>query len=115
MSGWPDYSFLGAHDYNSEYRLDLTLFGLATNGDFDEDGDVDGQDFLIWQRGGSPNPLTPEDLAIWQENYGLVIEETFVSNMAVPEPGMLSSFALSLIACGIRRNRRPKPQAAVNS
>jgi len=25
-------------------------------GDFDEDGDVDGGDFLLWQRGGSPSP-----------------------------------------------------------
>ena len=51
-------------------------------GDFDLDGDVDGRDFLIWQRGiGSPREywegdgdfdgdVDGDDLAIWQANYG---------------------------------------------
>lgn len=38
-------------------------------GDFDNDGDVDGRDFLVWQRGGSPNPLSSGDLADWQAGY----------------------------------------------
>ncbi len=33
------------------------------------DGDTDGRDFLIWQRGGSPTP-SGSDLADWQANYG---------------------------------------------
>jgi formylglycine-generating enzyme required for sulfatase activity len=40
-------------------------------GDFDHDGDVDGRDFLLWQRGGSPSPLSPGDLSDWQGNYGV--------------------------------------------
>jgi hypothetical protein len=39
-------------------------------GDFDRDGDVDGRDFLVWQRGGSPTPFSASDLAHWQANYG---------------------------------------------
>ncbi|MCA9235194.1 MAG: hypothetical protein KDA44_06970, partial [Planctomycetales bacterium] len=39
-------------------------------GDFDEDGDVDGGDFLAWQRGNSPTPLSADDLAAWQANFG---------------------------------------------
>jgi hypothetical protein len=39
-------------------------------GDFDHDGDVDGRDFLVWQRGGSPTPFSASDLANWQSNYG---------------------------------------------
>lgn len=38
-------------------------------GDFDNDGDVDGRDFLKWQRGESPRPLSSEDLELWQEEY----------------------------------------------
>jgi hypothetical protein len=38
-------------------------------GDWDGDGDVDGRDFLQWQRGGSPTPLSPIDLEGWQVNY----------------------------------------------
>lgn len=39
-------------------------------GDFDNDSDVDGRDFLFWQRGSSTTPLSPQDLFAWQENYG---------------------------------------------
>ena len=40
-------------------------------GDFDFDGDVDGADLLLWQRGGSPNPLGASDLAAWEANFGV--------------------------------------------
>ena len=44
----------------------------ATNpGDFNNDGKVDGRDFLVWQRGGSPTPLSATDLAAWQSHYGI--------------------------------------------
>lgn len=39
-------------------------------GNFDGDGDVDGRDFLVWQRGGSPTAGSASDLAAWQSNYG---------------------------------------------
>jgi hypothetical protein len=53
-------------------------------GDFDGDGDVDGRDFLRWQRGQSPNPLSATDLAAWQANYGAGSLVAAVG--AVPEP-----------------------------
>jgi len=45
------------------------LFSIAP-GDYDDDFDVDGLDFLKWQRGESPNPLSQSDLAAWEANYG---------------------------------------------
>jgi hypothetical protein len=43
----------------------------AAQGNFDADGDVDGRDFLVWQRGGSPGGVgSATDLAAWQSNYG---------------------------------------------
>ena len=38
----------------------------------DADGDVDGRDFLVWQRSSdAPAPsLSGSDLADWQANYG---------------------------------------------
>jgi hypothetical protein len=42
----------------------------SATGDFDNDNDVDGRDFLVWQRGGSPSSLSPGDLALWQQGYG---------------------------------------------
>jgi T5SS/PEP-CTERM-associated repeat protein len=54
-------------------------------GDFDLDGDVDGRDLLLWQRGDSPSPLSAGDLADWQANYGA--GEIAAASTAVPEPG----------------------------
>ncbi len=82
-------------DIFDDVELFITYFGGDGNdivlftkrpGDFDFDGDVDGRDFLIWQRGGSPNPLSASDLADWQANYGLPQTATATP---VPEPGKL--------------------------
>jgi hypothetical protein len=54
----------------------------ALTGDFDQDGDVDGRDFLAWQRNPSGG-----DLADWQNNFGTA--ELSATSVAVPEPGNL--------------------------
>ncbi|MGE3073695.1 MAG: hypothetical protein AB7N24_06350 [Dehalococcoidia bacterium] len=41
----------------------------ATSNSADGDGDVDGRDFLIWQRGGTPTTAS-NDFLIWQRHYG---------------------------------------------
>jgi hypothetical protein len=48
---------------------DLGAFESAGPGDFDGDSDVDGHDFLSWQRGQSPDPLSQGDLSTWETNY----------------------------------------------
>jgi hypothetical protein len=55
--------------------------------DFDGDGDVDGRDFLVWQRGGSPEALSAEDLALWQGQYGTATMSA--DAVSVPEPGAI--------------------------
>jgi hypothetical protein len=76
-------------------------------GDFDVDGDVDGRDFLLWQR----NPAIGL-LSDWQANYGFnggglqtVIDvEEFLSATSVPEPGSLLLLTLAAASCcGLRR------------
>jgi hypothetical protein len=65
----------------------LVLHAIAAlPGDFDEDGDVDGRDFLTWQR----NPSIG-DLADWQANYDV---NPLASSRAVPEPSSLPLLAL---------------------
>ena len=65
-------------------------------GDFDGDLDVDGFDFLAWQRGDSPNPFSGTDLAAWEANYGIAAPLAEAS-AAVPEPGTV---ALALVVLG---------------
>jgi hypothetical protein len=38
-----------------EDKFDFTTEPTMIAGDFDNDGDVDGRDFLVWQRGSTPD------------------------------------------------------------
>lgn len=74
-------------------------------GDFDEDGDVDGRDFLCWQRGGSPTPLSTTDLANWQANYGTALL-VVPALTGVPEPSASVLVILGLpLAAGRKFSR----------
>jgi hypothetical protein len=76
---------------------------MIGTGDFDSDDDIDGSDFLAWQRGLSPDPLSQTDLANWGQNYASssTLKSSF---LAVPEPSSQIS-ALLMVACvwGLRR------------
>ncbi|QEG34244.1 metallophosphoesterase [Bythopirellula goksoeyrii] len=83
------------------FTIQLSLVSQPIDGDFDSDGDVDGNDFLLWQRGDSPNELSPEDLLAWQTNFGFP-ESTLASNIMVPESSALTlllGFASILCVC----------------
>jgi hypothetical protein len=69
-------------------------------GDFDDDGDVDGRDFLVWQRGNSPSPLSSGDLTDWQTNYGTGGLGAFG---AVPEP---AGMTLLVLLSGLLASRK---------
>ncbi len=80
---------------------DVSGIAMATplidspSGDFDNDGDIDGRDFLLWQRGGSPDPFSAGDLALWQAQYngGPLVAES----VAVPEPSALAFLAFAFL------------------
>ena len=88
--------------------------------DFDEDGDVDGEDFLIWQEGfGTPSgaekidgdydndgDVDGDDFLGWQTEFG---SGGNAAAVAVPEPSsiLLLLAALSLLLTGpILREKR---------
>jgi hypothetical protein len=82
-------------------------------GDFDFDGDVDGADFLVWQRSiGSTTYLAADgngnaivdaaDLALWSANYGATLPPPAA---AVPEPAAAVLFLLGLLAKTQARGR----------
>jgi hypothetical protein len=67
---------------------------VSNSADYDMDGDVDGNDFLVWQRGGSPNPLSPGDLAAWKAQFGNVA----VNARSAPVPELT---AAALVEVGL--------------
>lgn len=73
----------------------LKVVGLGTAGDFDGDGDVDGRDFLVWQR----NPSIG-NLADWQTNFG---NGSLSAVSAVPEPTSVLLIAFASITLSWRR------------
>ncbi len=75
----------------------MGIFGLPTPGDFDLDGDVDGSDFLAWQRGlgGTSSDL---DLADWENRYGASDPSALLAAQeTVPEPDTILLVSLSLL------------------
>lgn len=60
-------------------------YSVGLPGDFDESGVVNGNDFLVWQRGGSPAPHSTIDLNAWKANFGQSSAAGSAST-AVPEP-----------------------------
>ncbi len=92
---------------------------LGLHGDMDADGDIDGQDFLRWQRSvgnvgvgllaDADGSLEVDDfdLWLWRTNYGrhVASNEPFT---AVPEPGtLLVSYCAILLLLGSWAMRKP--------
>lgn len=115
-AGWYDFDFdeesqtLALLD-SSNSQVHIFQAGapaaVPDNGDFDSDGDVDGADFLTWQRNVGVNDgaatlasgdadgdehVTGADLAIWRNQYGATAAP---ASHAVPEP---AAWALVLAA-----------------
>jgi hypothetical protein len=89
-------------DYVSSRNVEFFNLAALPDGDYNNDGRVDGRDFLLWQRGQSPNPLSAGDLQAWQANYGG--GSLAAVSAAVPEPACAVLFLLGLVSVlGTRR------------
>lgn len=100
------------------YEIDLDFeLNIDGNADFDENGSVDGSDFLTLQRGyGNPGSLAHgdadytgfvdgDDLAIWQSQFGT--SYTVQALTVVPEPRSLAlGVAMAVFISGLRIGRR---------
>ena len=75
--------------------MEIKSVDISQDGDFDGDSDVDGADFLKWQRDG----LSATDLTDWQNNYGPS------GITSVPEPSCLGLLLLALAGLGGCRHR----------
>ena len=111
----------GAVSVGSPTQINAVLFFFGTNGapsyslyfdefsivnqnisagDFNGNGTVDGSDFLYWQRGFSPRPLSQSDLTDWQDEYGLpVVAASSVSSVPEPTTAVIVLAMLGLMTC----------------
>jgi hypothetical protein len=136
----PSEPFLIALNAGIEDAMTFQEGALAINaaaglaGDFDVDGDVDGADFLVWQRtlgavgapgtypaadGSLDGSVNAADLAIWRAEFGrevLYPSELALAGANVPEPcgaAIMASIAAGLLAAGgSRRLTRREPPAS---
>ena len=85
--------------------MGYTLSTSTPNADFNQDGDVDGSDFLAWQKGESPIPQSAEELGLWESQYGSTAPSNAVAAVPTPEPSTLLLVSLAgLLVCS--RSRR---------
>ena len=94
-------------------RVDIGAFEVQSSAeppsaDFDEDGDIDGRDFLAWQRGFGTSPAVKadgdadndtdvdgDDLTIWQDQFGQ--STPLVATLAVGETVESESLLVSTL------------------
>lgn len=93
------------------YALSEALTVPEIDADFDTDFDIDGTDFLLWQRGNGDsdgNGTTDSvDLANWQSQYqagSLSASQAALSTVSVPEPTGLLLLTLALVTVVVRRS-----------
>ncbi|MBA3484540.1 MAG: hypothetical protein H0T51_22275 [Pirellulales bacterium] len=106
---------LGANNYT----LTSLLTGGGNNGDFDGDSDVDGNDFLVWQRtlgqavtpgtgadGSGNGTIDAADLTVWKGGFGSAVAAGAGAVGAVPEPTSLAVALVGLAGLAIGGSRR---------
>jgi prepilin-type N-terminal cleavage/methylation domain-containing protein len=108
--------------------IDYAILPEAVAGDFDDDGDIDGGDFLKWQRdlgtsvlqagegadGNGNSVVDAADLGYWQNSFGDGTGQT-TSAAAIPEPSglMLAGLALPLAIGKRSAGKRPALAPAI--
>ncbi|HVT29620.1 MAG TPA: autotransporter-associated beta strand repeat-containing protein, partial [Lacipirellulaceae bacterium] len=98
-------------DYGTGTNSQVTLMAAAAlPGDFNTDGKVDAADYVIWRKGGSPNPNSPGDYSLWRTNFGTSNSgsgSALASNAsAVPEPSSVILCLLGIAAFVSSASRR---------
>ncbi|MCA9232550.1 MAG: hypothetical protein KDA57_18015 [Planctomycetales bacterium] len=86
------------------YTTGVLSVGTSLPGDFDFDNDVDGFDLLKWQRGGSPTPLSLDDLDDWEMYFGTPAPLGGLSTQ-VPEQTSMTLSLIAAVLVGCRRRR----------
>lgn len=119
--GWSSLANPGGTNTNIAYfdNFRVTELPEESSADFDADGDVDGNDFLIWQRGfGSAGGLDQGDangdgsvdeldLDVWKTQFGSAPISAAANS--IPEPSALPLAVVSFACLSARRNSTKRP------
>lgn len=127
LLGGTQFQYVGARIAQGGVNFDDFQGNLAVpavSADFDGDSDVDGADFLLWQRGlgdsDSDGQSDAVDLGVWKAEFGPVVAASASSpaTVGVPEPPALG-LALAAISAVLtalsRRNRAVRSRNQPNS
>lgn len=79
----------------------------ALQGDYNHNGTVEAGDYVVWRRGGSPNPNSPADYDTWRANFGNSAGSgASLSSTSVPEPttATLLGMMIGSVFCTRRRS-----------
>jgi hypothetical protein len=110
-AGWSHQIVAGG---NGQILRAVAPSNPTDDADFDGDGDVDGQDFLTWQRGLGGDPtlangnangdgvIDGADLAVWKNQFG---PASVPAAAAVPEPSALILLAAAMSLIGAARTK----------
>ncbi|QDS98754.1 beta strand repeat-containing protein [Adhaeretor mobilis] len=90
----------GGLRWQVDYQPTSVVLRVALGGDFDFDNDVDGRDFLVWQRDSGVGSL-----ADWQTNYGMVVPLSATS-AAIPEPSTWVLLSLAVFGTHLTSHKR---------
>ncbi|QEG37986.1 PQQ-dependent sugar dehydrogenase [Bythopirellula goksoeyrii] len=108
----PDGEIYVLNKHDGVVRKIVSVSGIL-DGDADRDGDVDGRDFLTWQRNfgksgdwsdgdfNASGMVDQADLALWQAEYGN--SAALASSRSVPEPTIISSCLIALMVASLSR------------
>jgi hypothetical protein len=91
--------------------MEYTFVGFANTapgpGDYNGDGVVDAEDYLVWRK-GLGTTYTQSDYTVWRTHFGQSSRNgaSFIANTAIPEPAALTPMIMAAAIVSIWARRR---------
>jgi autotransporter-associated beta strand protein len=93
----------GSLGWSVNYDADSVTLAVTTAGDFNNNGKVDGADYVVWRK-GLGTTFQQSDYGVWRSNFGTPGAAAAAS---VPEPAACSLVGLAALTLLARRRLMP--------